>query len=224
LLLRTPGVALHLHGVFACFRLHQRRKDIATGLRRWKRPKQAPAWLTRGQWLSLPKTIDVRLVSYTVPADRGFRPRRITIATTLFDTAAWPDAKIAELYGQRWRIETCFAHLKTTMGMNVLKCQNVDGVMKELAAHLLAYNLVRLAMLHAAKRQGRSVWRISFVDALRWLQINLLGPSAASRLIEVPYRPGRSNPRVIRRRIKAYDLMTKPREAYKTTGTHGVNA
>jgi Transposase DDE domain len=215
---------LHLRGVLACFRLHQRRKDIARGVRRWRRPKQVPAWLTRAQWLSLPKVIDVRLISYIVPADRGFRPRRITIATTLFDTAAWPDAKIAELYGQRWRIETSFAHLKTTMGMNVLKCQSVDGVKKELAAYLLAYNLVRLAMLRAAERQGQSVWRISFIDALRWLQTLVLGLSGTSRLIEVPHRPGRSNPRVIRRRAKEYDLMTKPREAYKNTEKQGENA
>jgi hypothetical protein len=215
---------LHLCGVFACFRLHQRRKDAATGMRHWRRGKNVPAWLTRAQWLALPQTIEVRLVSYIVPADRGFRTRRITIATTLFDTAAWPDAKIAELYGHRWHIETCFAHLKTTMGMHVLKCQSVDGVKKELAAYLLVYNLVRLAMLRAAVRQGQSVWRISFIDALRWLQAHVLGLSGASRLIEVPLRPGRWEPRVIRRRMKEYDLMTKPRAAYKNTAKQGGNA
>ena len=214
---------LHLRGVFGCFRLHQRRKDLSTGVQRWARGPKAPAWLTTEQWLALPRTLDVRIVSYAV-SESGFRTRRVTIATTLLDTVAWPDAKIAELYGHRWRVETCFDHLKTTMGMNVLKCQTVDGVMKELAAYLLVYNLVRLAMLHAASRQGRSVWRISFVDALRWLGVRLIGLAGVERLLETPPRPGRRHPRVIRRRMKEYDLMNKPRAAYKTAENAGGNA
>jgi len=207
---------LHLRGVFGCFRLHQRRKDHSTGMQRWKRGRKAPAWLTPEQWLALPQWLDVRIVAYDV-SERGFRTKHVMIATTLLDTAAWPDAKIAELYGHRWRIETCFDHLKTTMGMNVLKCQTVDGVMKEVAAYLLVYNLVRLAMLHAAARQKQSVWRISFIDALRWLSVRMMGMAGVDRLIETPLRPGRHQPRVIRRRMKAYDLMNKPRDAYKTT-------
>lgn len=34
---------------------------------------------------------------------------------------------------------------------------------------LLVYNLVRMVMLEAARRQEVPVERISFVDALRWL-------------------------------------------------------
>ena len=214
---------LHLRGVFGCFRLHQRRKDHSTGVQRWKRGPKAPAWLTPEQWLALPQWLDVRIVAYNV-SERGFRTQRVMIATTLPDRAAWPDAKIAELYGHRWRIETCFDHLKTTMRMNVLKCQTVDGVMKEIAAYLLVYNLVRLAMLHAAARQKQSVWRISFIDALRWLSVRMMGLSGVDRLIETPLRRGRHQPRVIRRRMKEYDLMNKPREAYKTPENEGRNA
>jgi len=210
-------------GVFGCFRLHQRRKDHRNGIQCWTRGKKPPAWLTAEQWLALPQWLDVRIVSYAV-AESGFRTRRVTIATTLFDEVAWPDAKLAELYGHRWRVETCFDHLKTTMKMNVLKCQTVDGVMKELAAYLLAYNLVRLAMLHAASRQHQSVWRISFADALRWLGVRLIGLSGVDCLIENPLRPGRHHPRVIRRRMKEYDLMNKPREAYKTMENTGESA
>ena len=110
------------------------------------------------------------------------------------------------------------------MKMNVLKCQSLDGVMKEVAAYLLVYNLVRLAMLHAAARQKQSVWRISFVDALRWLSVRMLGLGGVDRLMETPPRPGRHQPRVIRRRMKEYDLMTKPREAYKTPENEGERA
>jgi hypothetical protein len=148
----------------------------------------------------------------------------VTIATTLLDRTAWPDARIAELYGHRWRIETCFDHLKTTMKMNVLKCQSVQGVMKELAAYLLVYNLVRLALIHAAQRQKQSVWRISFIDALRQLSVRMMGLKGVDRLIQTPLRPGRHQPRVIRRRMKEYDLMNRPRDAYKSTENAGVNA
>jgi len=214
---------LRLRGVSGCFRLHQRRKDHSTGVQRWTRGPKAPAWLTPEQWLALPQWLDVRVVSYDV-GERGFRTRRVMIATTLLDTTTWPDAKIAELYGHRWRVETCFDHLKTTMKMNVLKCQSLDGVMKEIAAYLLVYNLVRLAMLHAAARQGQSVWRISFIDALRWLSVRMLGLAGVARLIETPPRRGRYQPRVIRRRMKEYDLMNKPRAAYKTPENTGRDA
>lgn len=206
---------LHVRGVFGCFRLHQRRKDHSIGAQRWKRGARPPAWLTPGQWLTLPQWLDVRIVSYRV-SERGFRTQRVMIATTLLDAVAWPDSRIAELYGHRWRIETCFDHLKTTMRLNVLKCQTVDGVMKELAAHLLVYNLVRLTMLCAATRQKRSVWRISFIDAVRWLSVRMIGLAGVERLIETPLRRGRHQPRVIRRRMKEYDLMNKPRAAYNT--------
>jgi len=85
------------------------------------------------QYAALPAWLDVRLVHYRV--DRpGFRSRAVTVATTLLDEAAWPDARVAALYARRWEIETCFDHLKTTLNMNALKCRTVAGVTKELAA------------------------------------------------------------------------------------------
>lgn len=111
------------------------------------------------------------------------------------------------------------------MKMNVLKCQSLDGVMRELAAYLLVYNLVRLAMLRAAQRQGQqSVWRISFIDALRWLAVRMLGLDGVERLIENPLRAGRWQPRVIRRRMKEYDLMNKPRNEYQSPENSGERA
>jgi hypothetical protein len=108
-------------------------------------------------------------------------------------------------------IETCFNHLKTTMKMNVLHCKTVEGVKKELAVYLAAYNLVRLAMLKAAQDQGVSPDRISFIDAQRWLLARMLGLPGVGRLIVNPNRRGRSQLRVIRRRLKKYVLLTKPR-------------
>ena len=125
--------------------------------------------------------------------------------------AIWPDAKVAELYGHRWQIETCFAHLKTTMRMDVLRCKTVDGVMKELAIYLIVYNLVRLAMLAAAAAQRVDAARISFIDAMRLVAARLIGLAGVTTLIVNPNRTGRCQLRVIRRRPKAYDWLLVPR-------------
>ena len=215
---------LNARGVFACFRLHQRRKgQRGHGVERWRRPKERPAWMMPAQFLALPQWIDVRLVSYTL-TQKGLRTRQVTIATTLLDATAWPDAKLAELYGQRWQIEGCFNQLKTHMKMNVLKCKSVGGVLKELAVYLLVYNLVRLAMLRAAARQRTSVHRISFIDALRWLACRMLGLAGVQRLVINPQRPGRWEPRVRRRRMKPYDLLTRPRAELKQAVESAANA
>jgi hypothetical protein len=207
---------LNQRGIFACVRLHQHRKPAAgNGVQRWDKTKRLPVWMNAQQFARLPAWIDVRLVSYTL--DRaGFRSRAVTLATTLLDERAWPDATLVELYRQRWQIETCFAHLKTTLGMNMLKCQSVEGVMKELAMYLLAYNLVRLAMLRAADRQHVGVGRVSFIDALRFLRCRWLGLRGVATLILNPDRTGRCEPRIIRGRMKQYDLMVRPRATYKT--------
>ncbi len=97
------------------------------------------------------------------------------------------------------------------MKMEVLHCHSVEGVLKELAMYALAYNLVRLVMLEAAHRQNVPVERISFVDALRWLRAAKPG-TPFPKLIVNPHRPGRHEPRVVKRRPKQYKLMTKPRK------------
>ena len=212
---------LQLQGVFGCFRLHQRRV-AATGFKCWKRQGKAPVWMSVEQFQRLPLEMVVRLIQYSLH-ERGFRTRKVIVATTLLDEQAWPDEKIAELYGLRWQIETCFGHLKTTMKMNVLKCQSLDGVMKELAGYALVYNLVRLAILKAAEQQKVSVGRISFVDALRGLCSQMLGLPGVDRLLVNPHRPGRREPRVIRRRMKEYNLMKRPRAELKTLELWGEN-
>jgi hypothetical protein len=211
----THLALLNLRGVFGCFRLHQNRKPkTQRGRERWDKPKKMPVWMDEKQFASLPPWLEVRLFTYRIQ-EKGFRTKAVTVATTLLDEQAWPDAKLMELYGQRWQIETCFNHLKTTMKMNVLKCRSVEGVLKELAVYLLVYNLVRLAMLNAAQHQQVAAERISFVDALRQVTSRMLGLSAVAELIVNPMRPGRSEPRALRRRLKPYDLLNCPRAQWK---------
>ena len=100
------------------------------------------------------------------------------------------------------------------MKMDVLKCKTVDGVLRELQVFALIYNMVRQVMLAGASRQGVDVRRISFIDALRWLQSASPGDDLP-KLVVNPYRPNRLEPRVIKRRPKSYPLMTKPRKVLK---------
>jgi hypothetical protein len=151
---------------------------------------------------------------------KGVRTRVVTVATTLLDPTRYPKREIARLYGLRREIETNFRHLKTTMRMEHLKCQSVDGVLKELMVFVLVYNLVRAAMALAARRQDvADANRVSFVDTLRWLCALLAADAAGAmpELIVNPRRPGRSCPRVTKRRKKEYDLMNKPRSQYAET-------
>ena len=175
----------------------------------WFRPEAIPAWLTAEAWAALPAKLRVRELRYNI-ARPGFRVRTVTLVTTLLDPVRYPKDKLAEAYGLRWTIETAFDHLKTTMQMDVLRCQTVRGIEKELTMFLLVYNLVRMTMLQAAQRQGVPLERISFVDALRWLATAKPGDELPD-LVVLPLRPGRIEPRVRKRRPKEYDLMKKPR-------------
>ncbi len=176
----------------------------------YRKPEVRPGWLSAERYAALPATLTVRELRYTI-AIPGRRTRVVTLATTLLDPVKYPAAEVAELYGQRWQIETNFRHLKQTLGMDVLRCQTVEGVQKELMMYAIVYNLVRLVMLEAAKRQQVPVERISFVDAVRWLAEAVHGKVPLELRVN-PYRPNRNEPRVKKRRAKPYDLMRKPRE------------
>jgi hypothetical protein len=205
---------LSQRGVFGCFRLHHHRKTDRLGRVHWKKPKVAPAWMGVAQFAAMPAFLEVRLVRY-VTNEPGFRSKVLFLATSLLDEQIWSDQQLAELYGRRWHIETCFNHLKTTMNMNILKCQTLDGVCKELAMYMLVYNMVWLLLALMAARQGRSVWRISFVDVYRYLAVRMLGLPGILRILVNPHRPGRVEPRMVRRRPKKYPRMQYPRADLK---------
>ena len=175
----------------------------------YTRPTHKPTWMSDADFAALPATLTIRELRFRI-RQRGRRPRVITLVTTLLDPKLYPADALAELYEQRWQVETNLRHLKTTMKMDVLHCHSVDGVLKELAMFALAYNLVRLVMLEAARRQNVPLDRISFVDALRWLR-NATPGTPLPKLIVNPLRPGRVEPRVLKRRQKQYTLMRKPR-------------
>jgi len=181
----------------------------------WTKPKTLPAWTSAEQFASLPETILLRELRYDVQR-RGFRTRTVTLVTTLIDADAYPLKELADLYHQRWQIEVNFRHLKQTMGMDVLRCKTVDGVLKELWMFVLAYNLVRMVIIKAAHRQKVPINRISFIDAMRWLCYARPG-QPVRELVTNPYRPYRIEPRVIKRRPKQYRVMQQLRQDYRKT-------
>jgi len=187
----------------------------------WFRPVVVPNWMSAERFAALPATLRVRELQYTL-ARPGFRVRQVTLVTTLVDSQVYTKQHLAEAYGLRWAIETGFDHLKTTMNMNVLRCQTVAGVMKELTMFLLVYNLVRMTMCEAARRQSVPIERISFVDALRWLATAQVGDPLPALVVN-PRRPGRLEPRAVKRRPKPYQLLNHPRhELTQRLITQGV--
>jgi Transposase DDE domain len=128
------------------------------------KPKKRPTWMTKAEYAALPNSIMLRELRYEV-VQPGRRTKRVTLITTLLDPVQYPAQAVADLYGQRWQIETNLRHLKQTMNMDILRCETVAGVLKELTMFALVYNLVRTVMCVAAERQQVAVDRISFADA-----------------------------------------------------------
>jgi IS4 transposase len=117
---------------------------------------------------AVPATLGLREVRYRIGTP-GFRTRQMTLVTTLLSPEVYSVADLAELYRQRWQVETALAQLKTTMKMDVLHGNTVPGVLKELTVFAIVYNLVRMVMRQSATLQHTAVERISCLDALRWL-------------------------------------------------------
>jgi len=173
------------------------------------KPKDKPQWMSDGEWESLPESITVRELRRTVVRP-GLGKVTITLVTTLLDPVKYPAADLLDLRLRRWDVETNIGHLKTTMGMDVLRCKSEEGVRKELTVFAIAYNLVRVVMLEAARRQEVPVARISFADAYKWMRHARPGDALPALVVNL-YRPNRAEPRCRKRRPKQYDLMNKPR-------------
>lgn len=190
-----------------------KRLGVKDQLVEYFKPKRRPAWMSAEKYATLSRSLVVRELRYQV-ACPGVRTRQVTLVTTLLDPQCYPACELAALYGQRWQIELNLRHLKQTMKMDVLHCETVQGVLKELTMFALVYNLVRSVMYVAAKRQHVAVDRISFADALGWLTHT--EPGRKLRELKVnPVRPGRVEPRAVKRRPKEFDRLTQPREVLR---------
>lgn len=142
-----------------------KRLGVQDQLVEYFKPKCRPEWMSAEEYAAVAESVVLRELRYKVEG-RGLRTREVTLVTTLLDAQQYPAEELATLYGQRWRIETNLRHLKQTMKMDILHCQTVPGILKELTVFALVYNLVRAVMWAAAERQQVAVERISFADAL----------------------------------------------------------
>lgn len=226
-------------GVDCLLRLHQARpRDFRKGLWlgpgdrlvSWTKPKQRQLTITKKLWRALPQEITLRLIKARC-ATKGFRTRELVMVTTLLDPEKYPAEEIARLYLRRWEVELFFRDIKTMMRMEHLRCQSPAMVQREFLMHLIAYNLIRTIMWQAARRHEAPLHRMSFkgaLDAVRQYCIvlsraknqrkaadlvrDLLATLAADL---VPHRPGRREPRALKRRPKPYSLLTKHRHVFK---------
>lgn len=197
----------------------------------WPKPK----WNKRlsyseEEWRALPDRLLLRQIKVTVNGP-GFRAKSFYIVTTLLNANTYNASDLADLYYQRWDVELFFRDIKTTMGMDILRGHSPTMVEKEILMHFIAYNAVRLLMVNSARTIDELPRAISFkasVQALRQWEprLNQAGLSELerrrmmSKLIEViaaatlSRRPGRREPRCVKRRPKPFALMTSPRHQF----------
>jgi hypothetical protein len=237
----TTVAGLPRQGVDVVARLHQRRKvdfrkarrlGKKDGLFQWSKGYQQSEILSATEWALLPAQITVRILRFTATI-RGCRARRLTLVTTLLDPQLYPASAIIDLYARRWRLELCLRDLKTTMGMEELRCKTPDMAEKELLAYLVAHNLIRCVIAEAVARYAVDLERVSFkgsVDALRQYS-EAIGKARNRKMRRqlwedlllnlardlVRYRPHRLEPRAVKRRPKPYPLLNQPRRRFKET-------
>lgn len=215
-------------GVDVVMRLHQARKT-GTGPVSWRKPQRKDRW-EKSLWDELPDSLELRVVRFRVEVP-GFRTDHIAVVTTLLDQTEYPDAAIAELFRLRWQVEVNLRDIKTTLGLDILRTRTPAMIEKEIQLQAIAYNLVRLLMLEAARQHDVPPSRLSFKGTVSTLRAfaHLFATSArqaASRYEEllaalatdpVPLRPNRSEPRAVKRRPKVYQLMTKSRHLMRVS-------
>jgi hypothetical protein len=193
----------------------------------WHRPKRCPRTLRPEQFALLPERLTVRVLRFHTHRP-GFRSQTILVATTLLDPKVYPLEAIAQLYADRWTVELRLRDLKTTLGMEVLRGKSPDVVCKEIYMHMVVYNLLRALMWQAAEAHHRPLHRLSFAGTMQRFEAMapylylFCGTAKAVRLYQLlltwiagdmlPCRPGRIEPRAVKRRPKQYDLLNKPRQ------------
>ncbi len=182
----------------------------------YQKPRKRPTWMSKSDYQSAPDKLTVRELKVG---------GKIIVSTMLCPRAASKQA-LKRLYKERWHIELDFRNIKTTMGMETFSCKSPEMVQKEMWVYLLAYNLIRLIMAQSAALADLLPRQISFKHSLQiWLAYHrLCGVNESEDLSllfaliiqnTVGHRPGRMEPREVKRRPKEYKLMTEPRPILK---------
>jgi hypothetical protein len=226
----------HLHAVFRV--KGTRRRDFRQGKRlsrderlvQWQKPRKCSATISAQEWASLPEVLTLRLVRCRLEIP-GFRTRKVILVTTLLESAKYPPSALGQLYYRRWAMELTLRNLKTTLQMEHLSCKNPENLEREIRMHFLMHNLVRRLMLETSRRSGVPLERVSFAGSLaatrRFAEALLQARSERARrelydeLLRVlaqdllPLRPGRREPRAVKRRPKPYPSLTCHRSRFR---------
>lgn len=221
--------------VKAVFPMHSARNhDFRTGERLgekdhivcWKKPSK-PEWMDQETYDEVQDEIRVREVA--IQNDKnGYRTKKRVLVTTFLDPVFVSKQDLAMLYDYRWCVELDLRSLKQTMHMDVLRGKIPAMVRKEIWVHLLAYNLIRKVMAQAAIVHNKSPRNLSFKLALQMIEAFRdagifceENSDAYMRLLKaiahkkVGNRPGRQEPRRVKRRPKAFARLQKARKLYK---------
>jgi len=215
-------------------RMHQRRDyDFRRGKRlgpndhivEWRRPAR-PDWMTEEEYAEFPKTLQIREIRVYVN-EPGFRVTSLVVVTTLLDGDEYTSEDITDLYRERWHAELDIRSLKVSLRMDFLRCLTPFMIEKEIWSNVLSYNLVRKVAAQAAVLHELHPRQISF-EATRkavegsWGTLSeatlpkqlVLGRFLLKELSKkrVGKRPGRTEPRAVKRRPKPHKLLTVPRE------------
>ena len=209
-------------GVFEQYGARKRSTDFRRGKRLGQRdhlielskPKRKPDWMAQADYDQVPNTLKVR----ELHTDSKI------LVTTLLCAKKTPKPALKDLYQSRWHVELDLRNIKTTLGLGVLSCKTPAMAEKEIWIYLLAYNLIRLIMAQAAIHTNRLPRELSFKHSLQlWLAwsrqgVALSHETDATILLvliaqqRVGKRPGRIEPRALKRRPKPYPLLNKPRQ------------
>ena len=231
---------LFSQGTQVCARKHHlRHSDFRRGKRlgkydhliMWTRP-QRPTWMDEAMYARIPETLVLREIRYNV-VEPGRRTRTIDVITTLVDTDETTKEAIAALYGFRWDSELDIRSLKDSLNLGHVRCKSPEMVGRELWTTFLGYNLIRTTMAGAALLHDKQPRQISFTSTCQyvlssWMLLSCGVINAGSALghcesllqqiasCEVRDRPGRLEPRVLKRRRHGYKLMQQPRHALRS--------
>jgi IS4 transposase len=230
---------LTLQGTQVCARLHHRRKsDFRRGKRLgkydhiivWKRPPR-PEWMDEGTYATIPERLELREIRYNV-VEKGRRTKTITVVTTLTDADEYTKEDIAQLYSFRWNAELDIRSIKDSLNLGHVRCKSPEMVRRELWTTILGYNLIRTTGAAAAMLHDKQPRQISFTSTCQyvlssWMVLSC-GLIDSQRIddhclvlleqiasCEVANRPGRLEPRVLKRRKHGYKLMQKPRHVLR---------
>jgi hypothetical protein len=231
-------------GVQTCARKHQlRHTDFRRGKRlgkydhliTWTRPTR-PAWMSKEMYTQIPDTLTLREIRYHVVAP-GRRTETIDIITTLVDADEFTQEDIAGLYAFRWNSELDIRSIKTSLNLAHVRCKSPEMVHRELWTTILAYNLIRTTAAGAALLHDKQPRQISFTSTCQyvlgsWMQLSgsLIPAELRDQYVavmlaqiaecEVANRPGRLEPRVLKRRRHGYPLMQRSRNALRAELRH----